>query len=349
MQALTFGGIEKIDFSNVADPVIINPGDAIVKISLAGICGSDLHVYHGRETGLDNGTVMGHEFVGIIEEVGASVRKFKKGARVLSPFTTSCGECFYCRLGLTCRCEKGSLFGWVQQGHGLQGAQANYVRVPMADHTLLPLSNDLDEKKGLLLGDVFSTGFFCADNANITNRSICVVIGCGPVGLMSIIAAKNLGASIVIAIDTVDVRLEKASNFGALPLNATDIDVKDEVMRRTNGRGADVAMEAVGSDKALQLAMDLLRPGGTISSVGVHTSTYFSFSPGQAYDKNLTYKTGRCPAHFYAEKLLREEIPQRYPIEDIITHEFPLQEGQLAYDVFDKKKDNCIKAVLRID
>ena len=108
-------------------------------------------------------------------------------------------------------------------------------------------------------------------------------------------------------------------------------------------------VEAVGSDKALQLAMDLLRPGGTISSVVVHTAANFSFSPGQAYDKNLTYKTGRCPAHFYAEKLLREEIPQRYAIEDIITHEFPLREGTLAYDIFDKKKDNCIKAVLRMD
>jgi threonine dehydrogenase-like Zn-dependent dehydrogenase len=347
MQALTFGGIEKIDFSSVADPAIIHPGDAIVKISLAGICGSDLHVYHGRERGLDNGTVMGHEFSGIVEEVGAEVKRFKKGARVLSPFTTSCGECFYCRIGLTCRCEKGSLFGWVQRGHGLEGAQAEYVRVPMADHTLLPLSNDLSGKKGLLLGDVFSTGFFCADNANISNTSICVVIGCGPVGLMSIVAAKYLGAPVVIAIDTVDTRLEQAKSFGALPLNATESDPKDEVMIRTNGRGADIAMEAVGSDSALRLAMDLLRPGGTISSVGVHTTDNFSFSPGQAYDKNLTYKTGRCPAHFYAEKLLREEIPQRYPIEDIITHEFSLSEGAIAYEVFDKKKDNCIKAVLR--
>jgi len=349
MQALTFGGIEKIDFSNVADPAIINPDDAIVKISLAGICGSDLHVYHGREMGLDNGTVMGHEFTGIIEEAGAAVKRFKKGDRVLSPFTTSCGECFYCRTGLTCRCEKGSLFGWVQHGHGLQGAQANYVRVPMADHTLLPLSNDLNGKKGLLLGDVFSTGFFCADNADITHKSICVVIGCGPVGLMSIVAAKHLGAPVVIAIDTVDARLEQAGNFGALPINAAGSDPKDEVMIRTNGHGADIAMEAVGSDKALLLAMDLLRPGGTISSVGVHTTENFSFSPGQAYDKNLTYKTGRCPAHFYAEKLLREEIPQRFPIEDIITHEFPLNEGPIAYEVFDKKKDYCIKAVLRMD
>src|SRR5688500_13209411 len=138
MQALTFGGIEKIDFSNVADPVIINPGDAIVKISLAGICGSDLHVYHGGETGLDNGRVMGDEFIAIMDEVAAAVTNFNKGARVLSAYTTCCGECFYCGVGFTCRCEKGSLLGWVHQGHGLQGPPANYVRAPMADHPLLP-------------------------------------------------------------------------------------------------------------------------------------------------------------------------------------------------------------------
>src|SRR5881394_2785738 len=167
MHALTFGGIEIIEYSIVSEPQLLQPTDVIVKITMAGICGSDLHVYHGRETSLDHGTVMGHEFTGIVEEAGSDVRKFKKGTRVLSPFTTSCGECYYCRIGLTCRCEKGSLFGWVQHGHGLQGAQANYIRVPMADSTLLPLSNDLTEKKGLLLGDVFSTGYFSAENAGI--------------------------------------------------------------------------------------------------------------------------------------------------------------------------------------
>jgi threonine dehydrogenase-like Zn-dependent dehydrogenase len=148
MQALTFGGKEIIEYSLVKDPELLDPSDAIVRITMAGICGSDLHVYHGRETGLDHGTVMGHEFTGVVEEAGNGVKKFKNGPRVLSPFTTSCGECFYCRIGLTCRCEKGNLFGWVQNGHGLHGAQAAYIRVPMADSTLLPLSNDLTEKKG---------------------------------------------------------------------------------------------------------------------------------------------------------------------------------------------------------
>lgn len=346
MHALTFGGKEIMDYSSVPDPILHSSTDVIVKISMAGICGSDLHVYHGRETGLDYGTVMGHEFTGVIEEAGKDVRKLKKGSRVLSPFTTSCGECFYCRTGLTCRCEKGDLFGWVQNGHGLHGAQAAYIRVPMADSTLVPLSNDLDERKGLLLGDVFSTGYFCADNADIKPGSVYVVIGCGPVGLMAITAAKHLGAEKLLAIDFIPERLVIAKQFGAEIINASEQNSKEEILQHTHGRGADAVMEVVGSAQSLRLAMDILRPGGTLSSVGVHTANHFSFSPGEAYDKNLVYRTGRCPARYYAEKLLREEVPQQYPIEDIITHRFSLEEGAKAYEVFDKKLDSCIKAVL---
>ncbi len=346
MHALTFGGKETIEYSNVCDPQLLQPSDVIVQITMAGICGSDLHVYHGKETGLDHGTVMGHEFTGIVVEAGSDVKKFKQGTKVLSPFTTSCGECFYCRIGLTCRCEKGNLFGWVENGLGLQGAQATYVRVPMADTTLLPLSNDLNEKKALLLGDVLSTGYFCADNAGIKPGSVYVVIGCGPVGLMAILAAKDLGAEKLFAVDSVPGRLMRAKQFGAIPLNASVIDVKEEILNNTHGRGADAVMEAVGSSETLRLAISLVRFGGIISSVGVHTAGNFSFSPGEAYNKNLIYKTGRCPARFYAEKLLREEVPQRYAAEDIITHQFLLQHGAQAYEVFDKKLDNCIKAVL---
>ena len=346
MQALTFGGKEIIEYSSVKYPELLQPDDAIVKITMSGICGSDLHVYHGRETGLDLGTVMGHEFTGVVEEAGNDVKKFKKGTRVLSPFTTSCGECYYCRIGLTCRCEKGNLFGWVQNGHGLHGAQAAYIRVPMADSTLVSLSNDLNEKKGLLLGDVFSTGYFCAENAAIKPNGIYVVIGCGPVGLMTTVAAKHLGSEKIFAIDMVAERLTMAEKFGAIPINASVENVKEQILNASAGRGADGVMEVVGSDKTLRMAIDLIRPGGIISSVGVHTAKHFSFSPGEAYDKNLIYKSGRCPARYYAEKLLKEGIVQQYPVEEIITHQFHLNEGARAYEVFDKKMDSCIKAVL---
>ncbi|HEX6846929.1 MAG TPA: alcohol dehydrogenase family protein [Chitinophagaceae bacterium] len=346
MQALTFGGVETIVYRSVADPEILRPADAIVQISLSGICGSDLHVYHGRETGLDEGTVMGHEFVGTIVETGSAVKKFLKGSRVLSPFTTSCGVCFYCRIGLTCRCEKGNLFGWVQSGNGLHGAQAQYVRVPMADTTLIPLSDDLSEGQGLLLGDIFSTGYFCAENAGVNSKGTYLVIGCGPVGLMAILAAKDLGAQNLFAVDYTNSRLQLAMEFGATPFDASVVNIKAAILEATDGRGADAVMEVVGSPEALRLAMEVVRPGGTISSVGVHTAKNFSFSPGEAYDKNLVYKIGRCPAYYYAEKLLREEVIQQYPAEKIITHHFKLNDGAKAYEVFDKKLDNCVKAIL---
>ena len=346
MQALTFGGVETVIHQSVPDPQVLQPADAIVQITLSGICGSDLHVYHGRETGIDNGTVMGHEFVGTVTETGNAVKKFKRGSRVLSPFTTSCGECFYCRIGLTCRCEKGHLFGWVTAGDGLHGAQAQYVRVPMADTTLISLSNDLSEEKGLLLGDIFSTGYFCAENAGVNKKGTYIVIGCGPVGLMTIVAAKHLGAENLFAIDPSAERLQMARIFGATPLELNTEDVKATILNKTNGRGADAVMEVVGSRDALRLAIDIIRPGGTISSVGVHTESQFAFSPGEAYDKNLVYKIGRCPAHYYAEKLLKDEVIQRYPAEKIITHHFALENGAKAYEVFDKKLDNCIKPVL---
>jgi threonine dehydrogenase-like Zn-dependent dehydrogenase len=346
MHALTFHGTKNICYESSNDPVLLEPGDAIVKISLAGICGSDLHVYLGRESGLDTGTVMGHEFVGEIIETGSAVKKFHKGNKVLSPFTTSCGECFYCRIGLTCRCEKGNLYGWVQQGKGLHGGQAEYVRVPMADTTLVPLSNDLNEEQGLLLGDVFSTGYYCADRAVIHPKGTYAVIGCGPVGLMAVVAAKHLGAENLYAVDTLPERLNQAQSFGALPLNANAINVKEYIFNITRGRGADAVLEAVGSPGSLRLAIELVRPGGIISSVGVHTSNQFAFSPIEAYDKNLTYLSGRCPARYYAEKLIREEVAQRYDITSIITHRFALQDGSRAYRVFDQKEDHCIKVVL---
>jgi threonine dehydrogenase-like Zn-dependent dehydrogenase len=346
MHALTFGGIERIIYQQVPDAIILEPTDAIIEISLAGICGSDLHVFHGRETGLDEGTVMGHEFVGKVIEAGSEVKRFKAPARVLSPFTTSCGQCFYCLIGLTCRCEKGNLFGWMQSGHGLHGAQAQYIRVPMADSTLIPLSDDLSDEKGLLLGDIFSTGYFCADNAVINKIGTYVVVGCGPVGLMTIIAAKHLGAENLFAIDLSPERLQMAKFFGATPLDVTKDEVKETILSKTNGRGADAVMEVVGSRDALRLTIDIVRPGGTISSVGVHTEKQFPFSPGEAYDKNLVYKIGRCPARYYAEKLLKDEVIQQYPAEKIITHHFALDKGAEAYEVFDKKLDSCIKAVL---
>ena len=165
LRALTFNGERDIRCESVHDPEIREASDVIVRIELAAICGSDLHVYHEREKGLDHGTVMGHEFVGEVVEAGAAAGNIAKGTRVLSPFSTSCGDCFYCRAGLTARCRRGELFGWVEKGRGLHGAQAQYVRVPLADGTLVPVPNEVSAEEALLLGDVLSTGYSCAKRA----------------------------------------------------------------------------------------------------------------------------------------------------------------------------------------
>ena len=250
MKALTFHGKQTIKYETVPDPQIEHPKDVILKVLLTAICGSDLHVYHERETGLDYGTVMGHEFVGEIVEIGNEVKSFQTGDVVYCPFTTNCGECFYCRIGLTARCTKGQLFGWVENGFGLHGGQAEYVRVPLADSTLLRLPENVTLEEGLFLGDIFSTGYFCADMADIKPNGTYTIVGCGPVGLLAILGAKELGAEKIFAIDSVPERLELAERFGAIAVNYQQENPVELIREVTDRRGADAALEVVGSENA---------------------------------------------------------------------------------------------------
>ncbi len=348
MYALIFHGKQNLHFESVPDPIIQQPTDVIVKVHLCGICGSDLHPYHEREKGLDHGTVMGHEFVGEIVEIGRDVRTLKKGDRVFSPFTTNCGRCFFCQKGLTCRCVAGQLFGWVANGVGLQGGQAECVRVPLAESTLLKMPDGVLPEQALLLGDVCSTGFFCADLAEAEPGGAYAVIGCGPVGLMAIVGARERGAEKIFAIDAIPERLALAQKFGATPIHV-QIDDPIEILRSaTDGRGADAAMEVVGSAAAAKLAVKLIRAGGIIATVGVHTEQEMAFSPVEAYDKNLTYKIGRSPARAYMERLIPLVQKNKYDLTAIITHRWPLNRGVEAYQIFDEKKDGCIKVVLMV-
>ncbi|MFQ5769021.1 MAG: alcohol dehydrogenase family protein [bacterium] len=347
MKALTFHGKEKIKYETVPEPKIVAPTDVIVQILLAGICGSDLHPYHEREKGLDHGTIMGHEFVGEIVEIGKEVNSFKKGTRVFSPFTTNCGKCFYCQKGLTCRCPDGQLFGWVEKGVGLHGGQAEFVRVPLADSTLLPIPENVTPEEALLLGDVCATGFFCADKAEVTPNGVYAVLGCGPVGLMAVLAARDAGAEPIFAIDAISERLQLSRKFGAIAINYKSEDAIAILREATDGRGADAVLEVVGTAAAAKAAFDLVRPGGIISTVGVHTEAHMAFSPGQAYDKNLTYKNGRCPARYYMDKLIPMVQEKRYDICSIISHRLPLREGVKGYQVFDQKLEGSIKVLLK--
>jgi len=347
MKALTFQGIDSVSHETVPDPRIEDPGDVVVRVECAGICGSDLHVYHGRETGLDLGTVMGHEFVGEIAETGAEVRGIVAGDRVVSPFTTSCGRCFYCKRGLTARCTAGQLFGWVEGGGGLHGCQADYVRVPLAGSTLVKVPEGVAAEQALFAGDILSTGYFCADLAGIEPGSVVVVLGCGPVGLMAAIGAQELNAGRVFAVDAVAERLELAKRFGAEPLELAG-DPVAVVHEATEGRGADAVLEVVGSPEATRLAVDLVRPGGSIAAAGVHTEKQFAFSPVEAYDKNLTYRAGRCPARHYMERVLPIVEAARYDLAAVISHRLPLAEGARGYDIFAHKLDGCTKVILTL-
>ena len=348
MEGICFEAIEQVSVRTLSDPIIETPTDAIVKVNVAGLCGSDLHPFFGREVGLDAGTVMGHEFVGEVTEVGSDVAGITIGDRVCAPFTTNCGQCFYCKRGLTSRCPSGKLFGWRTNGIGLHGGQSQFVRVPLADATLMRVPDAMESDVALLLGDNLSTGYFCADMAGVTPEGVFVVIGCGTVGLLAAASALSMSAENVIAIDPVEPRTEMARKIGATAFSDPS-EALDHVLSISNGRGADAVMELVGLPDAQKLAIDLVRPGGTLSVIGCHCSPNFAFSPADAYDKNLVYRTGRCPARHYMPILAKQLARSPIDLSWCITHRFDIQEASRAYDTFANRKENCIKAVIDFD
>lgn len=346
MKAITFQGIETLAYEDVRAPEIVEPSDAIVRVRVAGICGSDLHPYFGRERGLDRGTVMGHEFVGEVVEVGEEVSAVRVGDVVACPFTTSCGACFYCGIGLTARCPRGQFFGWVGKGRGLHGGQAELVRVALADGSLVPVPDGLDEAVALLSGDILSTALFGADLAGVGAGDLVAVVGCGPVGLLAIRAALEAGAREVVAVDRVPTRLEAAVRFGAVAVDFSREDVGEVVRARSEGRGADRAIEAVGTPEATRTAAELLRAGGRIGAVGFHVEPHLALSPGEIYDRNLAYAGGRCPARAYMPRALELARREERLVGSLISHRLPLSEGVDAYRSFADRRPGWNKVVL---
>jgi threonine dehydrogenase-like Zn-dependent dehydrogenase len=347
MRAIEFRAPFQVRCGSLPDPRVVDSRDVVLRVDLSAICGSDLHVYRGVEAGLDAGTVMGHEFLGTVVDAGPGVRRFGRGARVVSPFSSNCGRCFFCRGSLPSRCTEGQLFGWVQGGRGLQGGQAEYVRVPWADSTLVELPPGVPDEQALLAGDVLSTGLHCAENGAIRAGDVVAVLGAGPVGLAAVIAARDLGASRVLAVDSVPERLELAERFGGEALRLDAEDVPARVRAATDGRGADVVLEAVGSAQASRLAYELVRTGGTISAPGVHNEPVFAFSPGQVYDKNLTYRAGRAPVRALMERVLARLGSASLDVSPLISHRLSLEEAPRGYEIFERRSERCTKVVLR--
>lgn len=347
MKALTFRGKHDIRYETKPDPQLVVPTDVIVKVNLCAVCGSDLHVYHEHEKGIDHGTAMGHEFMGEVVETGKDVKHLRVGDSVMSPFSISCGQCFFCKIGLTSRCVQSQLFGWVENGRGLEGAQAEYVRVPLAEHTLLKIPEGIADEEALLLGDIIPTGYYCAQQAGLEPSGTHVVVGCGPVGLMTILGAIHQGSEKVYAVDTIPERLLMAEKFGAIPVDASKQNAIELIREVTEKRGADAVMEAVGNNATGRLAYELVRPGGIISMVGVCTDQTMPFTPTDAYNKNLTFKVGRCPARNLFPTLIPIVQAHKYNFTSIITHRLSLKQGAEGYDIFSNKKDNCLKVVLK--
>jgi len=340
MKAVVFDAPGKVSVQDRPIPQIQEETDIVVAVTYTALCGSELHVFRGHQPS-PTGFIMGHEFTGIVKEVGKDVKTVKVGDKIVSPFTVSCLKCFYCKNGQTSRCERCLLFG----SAALEGAQAEYVRVPLADGTVVKAPPQIDEKALVLMADIFPTGYFGAKNVykemtpEEIRSSTVVVIGCGPVGLCAIIAAKERGPKHLFAVDSVDSRLDVAKSLGAEPLNfAKDGEgMVKRIKEVTDGRGADAVIEVVGLSPALKTAFELIRPWGVISSIGVHNGE-IPWTGNQAYGKNLRIQMGRCPVRAVFEESLALLEKKQNLLSFMFDKIMPLEDAVEGYDLFDKMK-----------
>ncbi|MBE9121429.1 glutathione-dependent formaldehyde dehydrogenase [Tychonema sp. LEGE 07199] len=386
MKALCWHKANDVRVDNVPDPTIINPRDAIVKITSTAICGSDLHLYDGFIPTMQSGDIMGHEFMGEVVELGSEVKNLKKGDRVVIPFTISCGSCFFCNQDLWSLCDNSNpnaalaekmfghspagLFGYSHLTGGYAGGQAEYARVPFADVGPLKIPDGLSDEQVLFLTDIFPTGYMAAENCNIQPGDTVAVWGCGPVGQFAIRSAFMLGADRVIAIDRIPERLQMAAAAGAEIINYEEIDAGEAVTEMTGGRGPDACIDAVGmeahgtgfdalydkakqavrleSDRPTALRQVILacRKGGTVSIPGVYGGFVDKVPLGAAFNKGLTIKMGQTHVHRYLRPLLDRVQKGEIDPTFVITHRMKLDEAPHAYEIFKQKKDNCIKVVL---
>ncbi|KAI9877735.1 MAG: hypothetical protein M1830_002979 [Pleopsidium flavum] len=340
MRAVIFKGPHKIALEDRPIPKIKDQTDIIVKVIYSALCGSELHVFRGHQPS-PTGFIMGHEFTGTVEEAGSDVKNFKKGDQVVSPFTVSCGECYYCKNGYSSRCAKSMLFGTA----ALDGAQAEYVRVPLADATVMKAPEGIEDNALVLMADIFPTGYFAAHNAfkelskeQVADATV-VLVGCGPVGLCALINAESYKPKHLLAVDSIQSRLDLAKSLGAEPWNfQTDREGLDKrVKELTDGRGADVIIEVVGLSAALKMGFELLRPWGIISSVGVHNGE-IPWSGNQAYGKNLRIQMGRCPVRSIFPQAL-DMLKQKQHLLGFMSDKImPLSQAEEGYDLFDKMK-----------
>ncbi len=387
MKAVCYYGKEDVRVETVPDPKILNPRDAIVKITATAICGSDLHIYDGFIPTMQKGDVLGHEFMGEVVEVGNGNHRLRVGDRVVVPFTIACGNCFFCKEQLWSLCDNSNpnawmlekitgfsgsgLFGYSHMYGGYPGGQAEYARVPFADIGPLRVPAALSDEQVLFLSDILPTGYMAADNCQLKRGDTVAVWGCGPVGQFAIQSAFLLGAERVIAIDRFPERLALAARNKAEVLNYEKEDVAETLRALTGGQGPDACIDAVGLEAhgtsldawydlaktslymatdrthALRQAINCCRKGGTVSIPGVYGGLLDKFPLGAAFAKGLTLKMGQTHMHKYMPGLLERIERGEIDPSFIITHRVTLEDAPEMYRVFRDKQDDCIKVVMK--
>ncbi len=387
MKANCWYGPNKVSVVQVPDPEILNPRDAIVRVTSTAICGSDLHLYDGYVPTMEPGDVLGHEFMGEVMEVGPAVKNLRPGDRVVVPFPIACGNCFYCRQGMTSLCENSNPNAWMAEkmwGHspagvfgyshllgGYAGGQAEYARVPFADFGPLKIENGFTDEQVLFLSDIFPTGYMAAENCDLQGDDTVAVWGCGPVGQFAIKSCFLLGAGRVIAIDRFPERLRMAREQGAETINYEEVNTLEVLKEITGGRGPDACIDAVGmeahsqtlagaydrikqavrmeSDRANVLRDVFLacRNGGTVSIAGVYSGFVDKIPFGSVMNRSLTVRTGQTHVHKYMRPLLARVENGDIDPSFVVTHHLALEDAPLGYEIFKNKQDDCIKVVLK--
>lgn len=377
MLAMQYRGPYRVRATQKDEPRIEHPNDAIVRVTRACICGSDLHLYHGLVPDTRVGHTFGHEFCGIVEEVGSSVRNLQKGDQVLVPFNIFCGSCFFCRKELFSNCHNvnpeatavGGIYGYSHTTGGYDGGQAELVRVPLADVGPVKIPADIDVDDAVLLTDACPTGYQAAEMGDIAEGDTVVVFGAGPVGLFAAKSAWLMGAGRVIVVDQLEYRLEFARRFAQCEtVNFREVDdMAIHIKKMTDWLGADVCIDAVGCEAAgnamqhltgvkmklqggaatvLHWCINSVRKGGNVSIVGVYGPTFNAVPIGNAVNKGLTLRMNQASVRRHLPRLIEHIQAGRLKPSEVITHRFPLEEVADAYHIFSSKLDNCIKPVL---
>jgi len=336
MQAVTFQAPGEVAIEERPEPELIARDDAIVRVEATGVCGSDLHIYHGRVS-MEQGFTLGHEFVGTVVAAGDGVTQVAGGDRVLGCFCSACGQCFFCRRGDFHKCDEGRVFGHGKTLGSLQGAQAEQVLVPHANLTLRRVPDGMSDDVALFAGDVMGTGFHAVDQAGLRPGDTAAVLGLGPGGLCAVQAAKAAGVAKVVAIDSVPDRLELAASFGAEAVHLTEDDPRAAVKAATEGRGVDAAVDAVGHPDALELACRVTRKAGTVSAIGVYAERV-EVHMGIVWIKALTLRTGHANVIGHVDRVLAMLDAGVLDPRPLVTHHMKLDDAPEAYAVYDRRE-----------